>query len=115
MCRVFIRLLLVCGLLVLWDLAVVAWLGDGMKTLSAPERVAAQEAVADLSVTCLDNPIQRALTRHIQVVAVTGPMGCRWGPSYQVVIEVYSVLGIPLATSTHDPCKGEVRCYRDAA
>ncbi len=129
--RFLSRFLVLLGALVVWDLAVVSWIGDGMEDLSPSERAAAEEALADLSITCLDNPLQGAFTRHKHVAVGTGPVPCYddppidWyasGPHWPgtrrptgedgcvVTIDVYSVFGLPIVRATSDACLERTSC-----
>lgn len=91
---------LVLGGVILLDLARVRWMGDGMATLSAAEKAAAQETLSLLSVTCLDNPIPAWFVRHAHVAGVLSTPECPGSPSH-VVIDVYTVFGLHMQRISH--------------
>ena len=104
------RTLFVLGSLILFDIAIVRWRGDGMESLSAQEKWAAQEELAILSGTCLDHPIQRLVVRHKRVAEVRFVPGCPgFFHSYNVVIDIYTFFGLHLLRTIHD-CRGGVIC-----
>ena len=123
---------------VLWDVTFVWWTGDGLAALEGERRAIAEAFLSDAPVMCLDNPIMRGLTRHLHVSVghergdcsglpmerggfITGRSGeppaqlHSWFgpppvPPYEVWLDVYTVLGLPLTRISQDACKGTVWC-----
>ena len=108
-------LLLVCGLAIAWDLAIIHWRGDGLDLLHGAEKAAAQEVLDLLSVTCLDHPVSYYLfARHWRVTSVRFMPRCpapraSFGP-YHVTVTIYTFFGLPLQQVTQT-CGGEIICY----
>jgi len=75
-------LLLVCGLAIAWDFAIIHWRGDGLDLLRGAEKAAAQEVLDLLSVTCLDHPVSYYLfARHWRVTSVRFLPWCPSSPT----------------------------------
>lgn len=132
-------LLLIAWLLIAWDVTFVWWMGDGLEDLSGERRTIAEEFLSDAPVRCLDHPIMDGLTRHLHVsvgqeqgdcsapskemrgyfAGCTGASPAQlhslWSgrppvPHYDVWVDVYSVLGLPLTRISQEACKGVVWC-----
>lgn len=129
---------LVAGLLVLWDVTFVWWLGDGLEGLAGEQRAVAEEFLVSAPVQCLDHPLMRGLVRHLHVSVghergdcsglpmerggfITGRSGGpparlhSWFgpppvPPYDVWLDVYTVLGLPLTQISQKACQGTVWC-----
>ena len=105
------------GIVAVEFVIVEVWIGDGLDGLTREERTGAQELINQASVTCLDNPIERGLTRKIRVVEVTFVPRCKqitpYGlfQGYRVVLQAYTLFGIPLVRII-GCCNGSVVCSR---
>ncbi len=130
--------LVVVGALVLWDVTFVWWTGDGLAELEGEQRALAEEFLFRAPVQCLDHPIMRGLARHLHVSVGHEQADCSglhmehggfhhrpvrraparlhsWFgpppvPPYDVWLDVYTVLGLPLTRISQDACKGTVWC-----
>lgn len=132
-------IVLAIGLLILWDVTFVWWMGDGLEDVPDGQRVFAEELLSVAPATCLDHPILQILSHHLYVWVGDGPMECRepfseprggfmtgrsggppermvtyFGPSptppRDVYVDVYTVLGLPLARITQKACGTELVC-----
>ena len=138
----FAGLWLLAVVLIAFDFIIInLTLDDGLDGLMTEEGDAAEGALSMVNVTCLDNPIARAITRKRQIVAVTLVLGCKRikptdeipdrlffaspesllrGDSpyfkvvqgYQVVIQTYTFFRFPMVRIISS-CDGKVECQRD--
>lgn len=88
---------------------------EGVERFTGVERTAAEEALFEAKIGCLDNPIVRGLIPKLRVVEVKfAPERCATAlstpaQSYRVVLQAYTFFGIPVNTISF--CGG-IYCLR---
>jgi len=101
------RLAAVVCAAILWDMAFVWWMGDGLAGLKGDRRAAAEQVIAHARMFCLDKPLPTFLTRSLHVrVAQEKRTGCQARYPYDVELTVHTFLGLPLMPISSKACAG---------